>query len=112
MAGVGGAEQAGRGGRGAKPAAPKSGIHVRCQWSLYPLGDPGYMDIIYRAIDMTKAAGVHRAGKHFVSHLGGDLVDVLGAIREAFDASCGHAGHVTAHLTLSANSPTTRGEQT
>lgn len=66
------------------------------------------MDRIYQAIDMTKADGVFERGPHFVSHLRGDLTDVLFAIRRAFDAASGKAGHVTAHITVSANSPTRR----
>lgn len=69
------------------------------------------MDTINAAIAITKAAGVFERGRHFVSHLRGDLGAVLGAIREAFDASCGEAGHVTAHVTLSANSPSGREER-
>ncbi len=70
---------------------PGTGVPVSCQWSLYPLGEPGYMD-----------------GRHFVSHLEGDLDRVLGSIRRTFDAACESASHVTAHITLSANSPTGR----
>lgn len=85
-----------------------AGVEVACQWSLYPLGVPGYMDVIYREIDRTKQAGVFRTGAHFVSRLDGDLSDVLAAIRRSFDEACGAVGHVVAHLTLSANSPTGR----
>lgn len=83
-----------------------TGVQVACQWSLYPLGVPHYMDVIYREIDRTKRAGVFRRGAHFVSRLDGDLSDVLLAIRHSFDEACGSVGHVVAHLTLSANSPT------
>ena len=50
--------------------------------------------------------GVFSKGRHFVSHLEGDLDQVLGSIRRTFDQACESAGHVTAHITLSANSPT------
>lgn len=86
----------------------KSGVTVSAQWSLYPLGSEGYMDVIYREIDRTKQAGVFARGAHFVSALRGDLADVLGAIRASFDAACADTGHVVAHATLSANSPTGR----
>jgi len=91
----------------AKDAA-KSGVPVSAQWSLYPLGSEGYMDVIYREIDRTKKSGVFGKGAHFVSGLRGDLSDVLGAIRVSFDAACAGAGHVVAHATVSANSPTVR----
>jgi uncharacterized protein YqgV (UPF0045/DUF77 family) len=94
--------------RTAPPTAAKSGVSVACQWSLYPLGVDGYMDVIYREIDRTKKAGVFAKGQHFVSSLGGDLTDVLTAVRTSFDAACADAGHVVAHATFSANSPTGR----
>ena len=85
-----------------------TGIEVSCQWSLYPLGVPEYMDVIYREIDRTKGAGVFSRGRHFVSDLHGDLSDVLPAVRSSFDAACREVGHVVAHATFSANSPTGR----
>lgn len=90
----------------AQRAHPGAGVRVSCQWSLYPLGEPGYMDVIYKAIADTKDAGVFSRGRHFVSHLDGDLDRVLETIRRAFDSACESAAHVTAHITLSANSPT------
>ena len=86
----------------------KSGVTVSAQWSLYPLGSDGYMDVIYREIARTKTANVFAKGAHFVSGLRGDLTDVIGAIRNSFDAACADAGHVVAHATVSANSPTGR----
>ena len=83
-----------------------AGIEVSCQWSLYPLGVPGHMDVIYREIDRTKTAGVFKAGKHFVSHLRGDLHEVLSTVRASFDAACAEVPHVTAHFVIAANSPT------
>jgi len=68
------------------------------------------MDVIYREIDRTKKNGIFARGQHFVSALRGDLTDVLGAVRESFDAACADAGHVVAHATLSANSPTGRAQ--
>ena len=83
-------------------------VTVACQWSLYPLGIPEYMEVIYREIDRTKAAGVFTGGSHFVSRLDGELEAVLGAIQRSFQAACSAAGHVVAHVTLSANSPSRR----
>ena len=94
-----------------KPAgvrAARTGVEVACQWSLYPLGDPDYMDRIDDAIAQGKSDGVHATGRHFVSHLRGDLADVLRSVRTSFDETCARVGHVTAHLTIAANSPTRR----
>jgi uncharacterized protein YqgV (UPF0045/DUF77 family) len=87
----------------------KAGVDVSAQWSLYPLGRDGYMDVIYREIDRTKKAGVFSRGEHFVSALHGDLADVLRVIRTSFDAACADVPHVVAHATFSANSPTPTG---
>lgn len=80
-------------------------VAVSAQWSLYPLGTPGYMDVIYEEIDRTKSDGLFKGGAHFVSKLEGDTCRVLDAIRGAFDDACGRASHVVAHVTLAANSP-------
>src|SRR2546427_11520414 len=86
-----------------RPAAPdlgKSGVNVRCQWSLYPLGAPGYMDVICREVDPTKGVGVFARGAHFVSGLTAELSEVLPAIRTSFCAACADVGHVGPHATL------------
>jgi energy-coupling factor transport system substrate-specific component len=89
-----------------------STARVACQWSLYPLGIPEYMDVIYREIGRTKQAGVFTRGQHFVSRLDGELSAVLGTIRSAFGATCENGGHVVAHVTLAANSPSLQKETT
>ncbi|MBM4421116.1 MAG: hypothetical protein FJ034_05960 [Chloroflexi bacterium] len=93
----------------AKRKLARAGVRVSAQWSLYPLGDPAYMTRIEEAIARGKSDRVHVAGRHFVSHLAGDLADVLTSVRGSFDAACERVGHVTAHLVISANSPSTAG---
>ena len=93
----------------AQVAHPGGDVPVSAQWSLYPLGVPGYMDVIYDEIDRTKRDGVFTGGAHFVSRLEGDLATVLTKVRAAFDDACGRVPHVVAHVTLSANSPTRKG---
>lgn len=88
------------------PMTHWSGIRASAQWSLYPLGDPEYMDVIYSEIARTKESPVFTGGAHFVSKLEGDACQVIDSIRAAFDDACGRVSHVVAHLTLSANSPT------
>lgn len=95
-------------GTAGAPSRHSPGIRTRAQWSLYPLGDPAYMDVIYGAIDRTKDTHVLSGGGHFVSQLEGDSCQVLDAIRAAFDEACGRVSHVVAHVILSANSPTRR----
>ena len=83
-------------------------MRVACQWAIYPLGRQEHMPLIYDAIAATKQAGVFTRGQHFASRLDGELSDVFGAIRAAFQATCERGGHVVAHVTLSANSPSTK----
>ena len=92
-------------------AGPLPQVEVACQWSLYPLGVPNYMDLIYREIRHTKEAGVFTRGQHFVSRLDGELGTVLDAIRRSFEAATADAGHVVAHATFSANSPSRKQQQ-
>ena len=63
------------------------------------------MDVIYREIAETKRSGVYTRGQHFVSRLDGELGEVLSTIRKSFENACADAGHVVAHVTLAANSP-------
>ena len=70
---------------GGGPAGPA--VRVACQWSLYPLGVPGYMDVIYREIKRTKESVSSPAAQHFVSRLDGELSAVLQAVRRSFDAA-------------------------
>ena len=88
--------------------ADPASIRVACQWAIYPLGRPEHMPLIYDAIAATKTAGVFTRGQHFASRLDGSLADVFGAIRTAFQSICERGGHVVAHATFSANSPSTK----
>jgi energy-coupling factor transport system substrate-specific component len=69
------------------------------------------MTYIYDAIAGTKAAGVFTRGQHFVSRLDGELSDVFAAIRTAFQSIAERGGHTVAHVTLSANSPSSRSSE-
>ena len=89
--------------------APGPAVRVVGQWALYPMGIPTYMDVIYREIRRSKEAGVFTRGQHFVSRLDGELSEVFGAIRTAFQSIAERGGHVVAHVTLSANSPSAGG---
>ena len=68
------------------------------------------MPHVYDAIASTKSAGVFTRGQHFVSRLDGELSEVFGAIRTAFLAIAERGGHVVAHVTLSANSPSSNSQ--
>jgi uncharacterized protein YqgV (UPF0045/DUF77 family) len=88
--------------------AAEAPVRVACQWAIYPLGREGHMPQIYDAIARTKRSGVFTRGQHFVSRLDGELSEVFAAIRTAFEEISGSGGHVVAHATFSANSPSTK----
>jgi energy-coupling factor transport system substrate-specific component len=77
-----------------------SGVPVKAQFALYPLGVPDYMDTIYAEIEATKTEGVFKRGKHFVTRIGGDANQVFAALQAAFDRAAEHAEHVVLTTTL------------
>ncbi|MCX7787531.1 MAG: Ykof family thiamine-binding protein [Spirochaetes bacterium] len=85
-----------------------TGIRVAAQYSLYPLGIPHYMDVIYRQIGLAKEEGTYSRGKHFVTRLEDDLSRVFATLYNTFERSSKETGHVVIHATVSANSPTTK----
>ncbi len=86
-------------------ARPASGIEIDAQFSLYPLGEPGYMETIAAAIEGTKTAGVFDRSKHFCTRLTGDVASVFAAVERSFVQSGPETAHVVVHLTVSAGSP-------
>lgn len=86
--------------------APLTGIRCAAHFSLYPLGTPDYMDVIYREIGLAKDAGVYRKAEHFASRLEGDLTEVFGAVQDCWDRAETDTRHVVAHVTISVGSPT------
>lgn len=91
----------------AAPAAiAPVGVDVAAQFSLYPLGIPGYMDVIYQEIEAAKQAGTFANGKHFCTRLQGDARRVFATLRAAFDRSAAASGHVVITATVSKGSPT------
>lgn len=85
---------------------PTTGIRVAAQYSLYPLGAPDYMDIIYSQIGKAKEEGTYSRGKHFATRLEGDLSHIFATLYNAFERTSKRSGHVVIHATVSANSPT------
>ncbi|MBS3966481.1 MAG: hypothetical protein KGZ60_04420 [Truepera sp.] len=93
----------------ARPEPRASGPQVACQFSLYPLGLAGYMEVIYQQVAAAQRSGaVKVVPQHFCTRLEGPLAAVLGQLRTAFDQAAVHTPHVVIHATLSAHSPTGR----
>ncbi|WP_210497291.1 YkoF family thiamine/hydroxymethylpyrimidine-binding protein [Microvirga antarctica] len=85
--------------------APRTGLSVAAQFSLYPLGDGHHMDEIYGCIDFLKQSGVFDRSKNFCTKLRGDAGPVFATLSEAFLRFGAPEGHVALDLKVSANSP-------
>ncbi|GAA3662464.1 YkoF family thiamine/hydroxymethylpyrimidine-binding protein [Microbacterium marinilacus] len=97
-----------------------SGVRARAHWSLYPLldadhgtdhggesgGEADHMAAIGRAIDHARETGVYDGSDHYATRLDGDLSAVLETAANAWIAVGRTVQHVTTHLTISLNSPT------
>ncbi len=90
----------------ASAAAPTpTGVELDAQFSLYPLGIPGYMNTIAATVGAVKEAGVYDRSKNFCTRLSGDLASVFAAVERAFEEAARDTGHVVIHLTASKGSP-------
>lgn len=81
------------------------GIPVHAQFSLYPLGQQDYMDLIARTIDLTKREGTFHRSKHFCTRIRGDLAEVFKTVERCFADAAKESVHVVIHLTASKGSP-------
>ena len=83
-----------------------TGVRAVVHLSLYPLGIPDYMDVIYREIGKAKETGTYKRAEHFASRLEGDVAEVFATIQDCWDRAEANARHVVAHATISVGSPT------
>jgi energy-coupling factor transport system substrate-specific component len=101
--GGGGPEVLAAGGSGKAPA--RTGVEIDVQFSLYPMGIPGYMQTIADTVNAVKERGVFDRSKNFCTRLSGDLADVFAAVEQSFTEAARDNGHVVIHLTASWGSP-------
>jgi len=97
------------------PEVPPTGVSAIGEWALYPLDDtaragvePDHMRDIYAAIDFARELGTFEASEHFVTRLSGDVADVIRTAAAGWILVGRTVQHVTSHVTLSINSPTSR----
>jgi hypothetical protein len=96
------------------PEVEPAGVSAVAEWALYPLDDGAsnrtadHMRDIYAAIDYAKEAGTFAGSEHFVTRLTGDVADILRTAAAGWILVGRSVQHVTSHVTLSLNSPTTR----
>ena len=92
------------------PQPPHTGLRAAVHWSVYPLGDGeggDHMAAIEQAIERARVRGTFTRAEHYATRLDGDLADVLATICEGWLLAGRTVRHVTAHATISLNSPTT-----
>lgn len=96
------------------PDVAATGVTAVAEWALYPLEDavragvePDHMRDIYAAIDFARELGTFEASEHFVTRLSGDVADVIRTVAAGWILVGRTVQHVTSHVTLSINSPTT-----
>lgn len=76
-----------------------------CQFALYPMNEPNYMDIIMKAVEIAKADGTFVQAVHYASEIDGDAHDVFRTLEAAFRMANQQTAHVTMTVNFSANSP-------
>jgi uncharacterized protein YqgV (UPF0045/DUF77 family) len=79
---------------------------VQCKIALYPLGVPGYIDLIARVFRMAEEAGLSPEIIHYATRLGGDFHAVMDYLTSVCEYCGNNAPHFALTFTLSANSPT------
>ncbi|WP_330949354.1 MULTISPECIES: YkoF family thiamine/hydroxymethylpyrimidine-binding protein [unclassified Virgibacillus] len=76
------------------------------KFSLYPLGDGDYMELIYKQIEAMKSY-VTVSPAHYSTRLDGDAMDVFKGLETVFTATAqAGSSHTVMTVSLSANSPT------
>lgn len=81
-------------------------------FALYPLGIPGYMNVIMDQINTVADHGVFSGGVHYATRLDGDANTVFAAMESAFDgARKSDSSHIVMTVTMSANSPSRKEKQ-
>lgn len=90
-------------------AAPQTGEEARAQFSLYVMGAGDHMAEIYGCIEFLKTSGCFDRAKNFCTRIKGDAGPVFATLQQAFCRFGPAQGHVTMDLTVSANSPSTKG---
>ena len=85
-----------------------SGVEVCAQFAVLPMGDPGYMDIIYREIATVKSSSLAYRAKNFCTRIDGDARAVFDALQHAFTSAAQDVGHVVVTATISTGSPSAK----
>ncbi|HEX5564535.1 MAG TPA: YkoF family thiamine/hydroxymethylpyrimidine-binding protein [Sporosarcina sp.] len=85
--------------------------YIAAKFSLYPLGSGSYMDVIYQQIEAIKEYATVTPA-HYSTKLEGDAFKIFDGLHTVFEEVV-NAGsrHTVMTVTISANSPSHRGDQ-
>ncbi|WP_147803157.1 YkoF family thiamine/hydroxymethylpyrimidine-binding protein [Alkalicoccus halolimnae] len=85
-------------------------IDTAAHFSLYPMNNPDYMQVIADQVETAEKHGTFTKGVHYASRLDGDVSDVFTTLEEAFvrASETKNRAHVTMTAAISANSPSTK----
>ena len=81
---------------------------IAAQYSLYPLGTPGYMNQISAAVAGAREEGSFTASKNFCTRLDGSADSVFNDLYRGFITA--EAPHTVLHAAVSANSPSMKSQ--
>lgn len=89
-----------------KRELPHGEMGISCAWSLYPLGDEKYFQVIVDEISKTIAASeVEVTGYHYCTRLDGTADAVFDLLENSFEAVSKKIRHTIIHATISKGSP-------
>ena len=80
--------------------------YVSSQFALYPMNNPGYMEVIYREVERAKEFGVWNDSMHYASGIHGDIHEVFSFYEMSFSSACSAKHpHLVMTVSMSLNSP-------
>lgn len=88
-----------------EPSIAGAKLDTACQFALYPLSLPDYMDAIYAGCRPAQENGTFAGGVHYASRLEGNVHDVFNALAQGFDLVQQQSSHTVMTVNFSANSP-------
>lgn len=85
---------------------PNEDMRVACAWSLYPLGNEDYFQVIVDEISRDiAAADVEVSSPHYCTRLDGTAKNVFDLLETSFEAVSKRIRHTIIHATISKGSP-------
>lgn len=89
-----------------KKDLPNEDMKIACSWSLYPLGDENYFQVIVDEISKCIASSdVEVESYHYCTRLDGTAKSVFALMENSFDAVSKKIRHTIIHATISKGSP-------